>query len=544
MSSVRKSARPVSLGIRTEPARVAAPGRKQSSQSEAPASQRKVLIYGTGAAVLLIVGLIVLGGPRAPEDSTKLSKADHHLNPLGSDPEEAGREKAVRDESDSEKSDTIAGKRTKRKSDNSMVEDEPEDEPKVVAKPKPKPKKTKAKPAAPPDEQPEAETKPAVVAGSDPEMTPDTKSKPAAEELVRNDPKSPATSSPAMSPASETPEGAPDPEQAAAFNKEILKVRSALADRNADQANADLNEAKSLAKTADQKKELARLDALVGYVAGFWNAVRESMKGLQPTDELKIGNTMVTVVEVDRNELTLHRPGRNDKYTIANMPRGIAFMLAERWYDKSNPANQIYLGAFHAVDPSGDLGEARRLWDAATKAGASAADLMPFLDAPPVKPSGLASTTAAEDKPEKAEKADKIASIKAEQAFLKKYGPEVRAAGTPEKRLNLAAKLIEELKLSSDPTEQNILFRRACELVNKVAVSNATTAEEAREAAQKAMSLIDQAIEEKRLDAVKILLQAPVMAARKSQDDDLVKAATEYIKKLQEALKQQGDPSL
>jgi hypothetical protein len=536
---VRKSARPVSLGIRTEPAPVVAPVRKGPSQSKAPDSQRKLLIYGTAGAVLLIVVMIVFGGPRAPEAPTTLSKAGNHLNPLGSDPEGTDGGKAVREESDPEESDTSAGKRTKRRSNEPMVEDESEDEP----KPKSKTKKTvKTRPAASPKERPEAETRPAIVAPSD------TQGKPATEELVRNDPKSPTMTKPATmtkpetGPASETPEGAPDPEQAAAFDKAILKVRTALAGRNVDQAHAELKGAKSLAKTAGQKKDLARVDALVGYVAGFWNAVRESMKGLPPTEELKIGNTVVTVVEADQDGLTLHRPGRNDKYTIANMPGGIAFMLAERWYDKSNPANKIYLGAFHAVDLSGDLGEARRLWDAATKAGASAEDLMPLLDAPPVKLAAVAST-AGEDKPEKVEKA---AAVKADQAFMKKYGPEWRAAGTPEKKLDLAAKLIEELKLSDDPTEQNTLFRKACELVNRVAVSPATPAEVAREAAKRAMSLIDQAIEEKRLDGVKVLLQGPasVMAARKSQDDDLVKVATEHIKKLQAALKQQGDPSL
>jgi hypothetical protein len=349
---------------------------------------------------------------------------------------------------------------------------------------------------------------------------------------------------PTMNPEGDMPDAAPSAEQAEAFNKAKLKVRGALAGRNIDQARAELKAAKSLAKTTEQKLELARVDSLVVYVAGFWNAVRESIKQLQPTDELKIGNTTVSVVETDGDKLTLHRPGRNDSYTIADMPRGLAFMLAERWYDKSNPANKLHLGAFYAADKNGDVAEARLLWDAATKAGASAADLMPFLDEPPVAPSGGpadgASKVAEEGKPDKAEK---LALAKAETAFMKKFGPEVRAAGTPEKRLILATKLFEEFKLSSDPTERNVIFRKVCELINKVAISNAVTPEEAGEAARQAMSLIDVAIEEKRLEAVKILAQTPVMAARKTQDEDLVKAATEHAKKLHEAMKQQGEPS-
>lgn len=383
--------------------------------------------------------------------------------------------------------------------------------------------------------KPPAAAKPAA-GPADPDMASDNErtkpvpNKPAGASLARNDQPAPTST-----PAPEKPAGESEatPEQTAAFDKALLNVRSLLAGRNVDGLGAALQQAKSLARSPEQHKELTRIEEFAGYVAGFWNAVRESMKGLQLNDEIKIGSTVLVVVSADQSEVTFHRPGRNDTYTVANMPGGVAFALAERWYDKVNPVNKIYLGAFHAADPSGDPAEARRLWEAANKSGASATDLMPLLDAPRVRG---ADAMASDDKPEKAEKS---ALAKAERAFNQKYGAEVRAAGTPQERLELADKLLLEAKAAGDPVEQSVMFRKVCELVSKVAISNATPEDAAHGAAERGIQLIDQALEEKRPEGARALTVAVIMAARKSKDETLIKDATERSKKLQEAIKQQ-----
>jgi hypothetical protein len=463
---------------------------------------------------------VIFGGPSSEEIEKRIASSsvpEGHVNPLGP--------------GDHDKS---------HKPQPSSVDDDEDSTPAVETK-KPKPPAqvpTTQHPRAKPDHPAE---KPKHDPATDHPHKPDA-AKPASKPAVKADGDKMASadkpgnmSNPRREPKPSAPDREPDAAEAAAFTKAIQRVRGALAGRNMQQAEDDLKAAQSLAFSAAQKGELGRVEALTDYVVGFWKAVSESLKTLNVTDELKIGGTSVAVVDADANSLTIHKPGKNASYTLANMPAGIAFMLAERWYDK-RPANKIYLGAFQLVDPSGDVAEARRLWEEATKSGASADIVMPLLDGPKAKPLGMA----ADDTPEKPEKGDKGALVQAERAFMQKYGPEMRAAGTPEKRLELADKLLEEIKLSTDPGEQNMIFRKTCELVSKVAVGAGTSGDVAHEAAVKALKLIEQAISEKRADSAKPLAQAAITAARKSKDDALVKEATEHAKKLQEAMRDAG----
>lgn len=528
---VRNTPRPLAIAGRsgTSPMAVPEPARKGPAGGKQSSLDQKKIIMAAGVGALVLAVMIVFGAPRSPSDSEQVSQAPpkpKHLNPLG-DPESDSHDKGGRQPDD---------EHGKGRGNDASSESEP---PATV-----KPKKSKAPPKHQPpaaeesaaDSMPPARSKaeppkkPAA-SGDEPEM-PAAKppSKPADNALVRNDrPAAPEMTKPAGEPG----DSAPDAEQTAAFNKALLRVRGLLAARNVDAADGALKEAKAMARSAEQRTEAARLEELAGYVAGFWNAVRESMKGLQQTEEIKIGSVALTVVSSDQSEVTFHRPGRNDTYTVMNMPGGIAFALADRWYDKVNPVNKIYLGAFHAADPSGDLAEARRLWEAASKSGASANDLMPLLDLPRVQPQAGGSS-GSDDKPEKGEK---TALARADRAFLQKYGPEMRAAGTPQERLDLSDRLLMDARSASDAAEKTILFRRACELVGKVAISSSTPDDVAHGAAEKAIQLIDQALEEKHPENAKNLGQAVIMAARKSKDETLIKDATERSKKLQEAMK-------
>ena len=105
-----------------------------------------------------------------------------------------------------------------------------------------------------------------------------------------------------------------------------------------------------LAHSDEEQAELARMNSLAGYVEGFWQAVRESMKTLQLTDEIRFNGMVAAVVDSDANGLTLHTPGKNHEFTIKTMPAELAMTLALRWFDQS-PSNKMYLGAFQAVDP-------------------------------------------------------------------------------------------------------------------------------------------------------------------------------------------------
>ncbi len=489
---VRKSTRPVSTGKRDDA--VATSGRKSlGSETGMSDGQRKLLIYGTITAVVVIVSVVMFGGPEREQPQTAQTPqagGAGHLNPLGSgEVEEEESEPAVKPHKHPQRD---------------AVDDDSTEEPAPRRERKPKKIPPPTTDSAEPDSM--GKNEPANDAGMSAEEK--TAPSPAMPEPA---PVSSAPIKPTMTPP---PGGAPaeaTAEQTAEFNKAMQRVRSFLASRNVPQAKTAVQAAAPLAISAAQKEEWSRLDLLIGYVDGFWNAVRESVKGLQVGDELKIGNTSVSVVEADQNSLTLHRPGRNERYPLATMPGGIAFMLADRWYDKNNPANKIYLGAFHAVDPSGNPEEARRLWEAATKSGASAADLMPILDGPKFQASKEAAPSSTP------EKSPKAALAIAERAYNQKYGPEIRAAGTPEKKLEMADRLLEEGRTSNDPNEKVFLFRKACELVGKVAMSGAISDEIAHDATERALRLIEQGLSEKQLDAVKQLGQSALMGAPQVQ---------------------------
>lgn len=169
-------------------------------------------------------------------------------------------------------------------------------------------------------------------------------------------------------------------EQKAAFEMAVKNAFAAMASRNLDVAKQHLESAKSNAGTKQQEEQLNGLVHLHGYTKGFWNAVGESLKSLQATDTLPLGNSPVAVVEVDANSITIRTAGRNLSYTLSDMPSGLAIALANHWFDEEVPSNKIYLGAFHAVDAKGDPQEARRLWQEAANAGADTTELLPFLE--------------------------------------------------------------------------------------------------------------------------------------------------------------------
>jgi hypothetical protein len=169
-------------------------------------------------------------------------------------------------------------------------------------------------------------------------------------------------------------------EQKAAFDLAVKRALQAMGARKLDVARQELDSAKRNAVAKQQEAELHQLEQLHGYVKGFWDAVRESLKSLQATDTLPLGNSQVAVVEVDPSSITIRTAGRNFSYTLTNMSPEVAVALANHWFDENVAANKIYLGTFHAVDAQGDAEEAKRLWKEATNEGADATELFSFLN--------------------------------------------------------------------------------------------------------------------------------------------------------------------
>lgn len=159
-------------------------------------------------------------------------------------------------------------------------------------------------------------------------------------------------------------------------------VWQALAARDLPQAREKLHGLAAQVRDAKQRDCVAALDALLVHLEEFWRGVTEATASLRSTEELPIGETMVIVVEADRERITVRAAGRNRSYAVREMPAALVRAIVEQRFRKG-PDTQVLLGAFLAVDPKGDPAEASRLWQAAQSAGADVSLLMQALDYAP-----------------------------------------------------------------------------------------------------------------------------------------------------------------
>ncbi len=350
-----------------------------------------------------------------------------------------------------------------------------------------------------------------------------------------------------------------DPQKQAAYRQALAEARGALAARDIESAKKKLAAARPLAVSEDDQTELARMNSLATYVAGFWDGVRESLKGLQVTDELRYGGVVAAVVDSDANGITLHTPGKNHEFTLKNMPAALAMVLAQRWFDQS-ATTKVFLGAFQAVDPQGDREEARRLWEAATAGGAPADDLIPLL-------SGMAALPNPAKGPA-AESLNERQQALALKQLKTNFQADYKAAKTPELKAELGRKLFDLATDNENPAERFALLREALDLaaaggnvmliveaadqlagsirldpldLKADSLARAAGATNnpiaAREIAHAALGLLDAALQEKRAKPAGKLSQAAVNAARKAKDAELVKAANAGTQKVQEMSK-------
>jgi hypothetical protein len=187
--------------------------------------------------------------------------------------------------------------------------------------------------------------------------------------------RSPGTASDVNDNPSEQP---PDPEQMDRFHTELQSARKALGKREYQQAKERIAAARQLAVTEEQNQTVTAHQALTTYTEGFWDAVREGIKKLETTGELKIGDTIVSVVEVGPGHILLREAGENRRYSVDQLPPRLALAIAEHWFD-DRAVNKLSLGAYYFVTPPIDAAQARRLWEEAATQGVDVKGLLRLL---------------------------------------------------------------------------------------------------------------------------------------------------------------------
>lgn len=128
-------------------------------------------------------------------------------------------------------------------------------------------------------------------------------------------------------------------------------------------------------------KRLDSWQQLATYAKGFMDYREQALAAVKPGDEYDVKNQKVGVVEVDDEKFIYRSAGGNKTVPRDKIPAGIVMAIVMQWFD-SNPANDLYIGAYHLAKPEPDPTRAREYWERAEAAGADASGLMPLLDDP------------------------------------------------------------------------------------------------------------------------------------------------------------------
>lgn len=234
-----------------------------------------------------------------------------------------------------------------------------------------------------PEEKPEPMPDPAPMPGpTPPEPTPEAKPESKPEPKPETKPEVKPEPAPVPEPAP-MPVVMPTKAELIALGKALKQGRAALARQDFAAADQAIAEAESLARLPEHQAMAARLKEVASYVKQFRNAVDQALKALQPGAEIKVGNsTMVVVVQVSVDRLTIRRAGGNVTYPIGEIPAGLTMALADSWLNENDPVNRVIRGSYFAVAEGAEevhREKAKKYWDEAQAAGVDIKHLLPFL---------------------------------------------------------------------------------------------------------------------------------------------------------------------
>jgi hypothetical protein len=364
--------------------------------------------------------------------------------------------------------------------------------------------------------------------------------------------------------ATAQPAAPADPQKEAAYRRGVAGTRMAMSKRDPIGAKLQLKAIAALAQTPEEEAEVARLDTLIGNLREFWKTMAQVASGLQPAQEFTVSGVPVIIVEAGPTQITLRSEGRNQTFAIKSLPRPLVDALVQTSL-AANAANKVLYGTFLAFDPQGDRQLARRVWQQAIAGGQEIKDLLVELDAAPGGPggkSGAGRGPITRTEPP----TDPAALQKAEREVHAQYETDYNAASTVPGKLKLAEKLAEAVATAEVTTEARFVMLRdardyalaagrpalACEVIDQLGLyfaldplemkiaaveqtaKAARTAKSAKDLAECALGMVDQAIQGSRLDHAGRLAAISVSAAQKAKNPALVRDAQEAKQKVDE----------
>ncbi len=164
----------------------------------------------------------------------------------------------------------------------------------------------------------------------------------------------------------------------------LAAARRAIVARDPDGAATHLATAAALAKRADHKQKLWRLQRLAEHVRAFDEAMKEAAADLKPGDMIKVGNsTELTVERVNPASIVVQVAGLKKTYRFDNPPLGLAVALVQRRLSPDDPVTKAVQAAFVVVSKNSDersLAKARGWYEESAAGNPDYADLADVID--------------------------------------------------------------------------------------------------------------------------------------------------------------------
>ncbi|MFM8495923.1 MAG: hypothetical protein ACKOEM_10435 [Planctomycetia bacterium] len=248
-------------------------------------------------------------------------------------------------------------------------------EPKPAATPR-GPEKPPTPPEPEPTPQPQSEPTPEPV----PEPAPQPEPTPEPKPMPRPTPEPTPEPQPPAEPAPEPERPAPteDPKK---IEASLRRVAESLRAADFLAATAAAKEAAAAAQTKASRERVERWTELVTFAEGFADYRTQALDSVTPGVEFDIDDKKIIVVEIDDEKFIYRFAGKNRTTPRNRIPGGILMAIVTGWFD-DKPANDLFIGAYHATKEEPDLDKARASWERAAARGADASPLLPLLDDP------------------------------------------------------------------------------------------------------------------------------------------------------------------
>lgn len=144
----------------------------------------------------------------------------------------------------------------------------------------------------------------------------------------------------------------------------LARAREQLTDRNPSAAQQTLAQAAVLASAPTHQQKVKSLQQLADWNVRFWEAVSKQLTKLPADEDLDVKGTITRVVESDASRLVIRVAGENRRYTLSDLPAGLAKFLAEMELPP-NIETKKTIGAFLMVTADNGAERASQEWSTA-----------------------------------------------------------------------------------------------------------------------------------------------------------------------------------